>query len=211
MVISRNISHSPCLESSIGIVIRSKLPERKACLFFDQSRGLVSGIVSQPDSARHVQHGGLVSYEVMQQGDRLFVQHVKLRALPAIWAKSDISFLHHVLELCAFFLPPRLIEPDVFAHLLSLYEIRADDQDVSWERLIFLTRFFLLVGWYPSDDIRAINRLISRVPGTMVTIGERKKMHHFLVRWLRRCVALHPLAPSIKTVTFFEVVGYYEV
>lgn len=209
-------SNVPCGMAGAGVVIRAWLPEKKTCLVFDRLRGMVSAILLQPESMRHVQHGALISYEISSrgsfQGDRFFLQQVQLCAQPAEWAHQDILFVHHVLELCASFVPPHLGDRAVFEHMLGLYNpLNGYQQDPVLGRLVFLVQFFLLIGWYPDEDTSAINRLISRVPGTMVTVREQEFLRSSLVKWLRRCVALHPLAPSFKTVTFFEVVRYYEL
>ncbi len=196
--------------TGIGIVIRSWLPEKKSCLIFDRSCGLIRGIICRPGSERYIQHGALVSYELSLRGERTFVDQVELRALPAPWAQADLAFIHHVLELCASFIPLNVADRQLFEHILGLYEPLIDEQDQVWIRLVFLAQFFLHIGWYPDGDTRAINRLISHVAGTMVTVREQDVMRRSLVRWLRRCVALHPSASSFKTVTFFEVVGYHE-
>lgn len=200
----------PCGLAGAGVVIRSWLPEKKSCLIFDRSKGIVKTVLLQPESARHVLHGALISYEISVRGDRFFLQQVELCAQPALWAHTDIFFMHHVLELCGSFMPPHMADRVLFDHLLSLYKPLVCERDPVFERLIFLVQFFLLIGWYPDEDARSINSLISRASGTMVTEGEQEFLRGSLIKWLRRCVALHPLAPSFKTVTFFEVVGYYE-
>lgn len=208
-------SNFPSGIAGAGVVIRAWLPEKKSCLVFDRLRGVIRGILLQPESMRHVQHGALISYEISSQissgGERFYLQQVQLCAQPAQWAHQDILFVHHVLELCASFVPPHLSDRAIFEHMLGLYNpLDGHHQDPVLGRLIFLAQFFLIIGWYPDEDTCAINRLISRVSGTMVTVGEQESLRSSLVKWLRRCVALHPLAPSFKTVTFFEVVRYYE-
>lgn len=195
---------------SIGVVLRSWVPEKKTCLVFDKIHGVIKGVLLQHDSLRHAQHGAMVSYELVLCGERIFFQQVRISAEPALWAKNNLAFVHHVLEMCAVFVPPHMSDGQLFDHVVTLYSALESDQDPTLKRLIFLVQFFLLVGWYPDEDVCAINRLISRVSGTMVTLRERESLRDSLIKWLRRCVALHPMAPSFKTVTFFEVVGYYE-
>lgn len=191
--------------SGIGIILRTWYPERSSTLIFDESRGLVRARVYGKDEWRKVQHGALVTYELVEQGERIFVQNLNLIAFPDLWARKELSFLHHVLELCAVFIQPNGAERALFRHLCQWYEgvlFCENNEDADWERLIFLTRFFLLIGCYPDDDTYPTVRFIARNP--QVDGEDRVAKRPVITRWLRECVALHPMSSKFKTVTFLE-------
>lgn len=189
----------------VGIVLRTWYPERCSTLIFDENSGLIKALVCGKDEWRKVQHGALVTYERVERGERTFIQNLNLVAFPDAWARKDLSFLHHVLELCAVFIQPNGAERALFKHLCRWYEgvvFCENNEDIDWERLVFLARFFLLIGCYPDDDNYVTVRFIARNPH--IDSEDRALKRPVITRWLRQCVALHPLSSKFKTVTFLE-------
>lgn len=203
--------------SGSGIVIRSYLPEQARCVVFDCARGSLMMSVVQRRHAQKIVHGALLEYtfDPRCRRDQLFLRcsDIRLIAMPEPWVTSDIRFFHHFLEMSEVFLSANQAMPVLSELFTRLYLPPDHLVDEGALRLWFLAAFFLHVGIYPDDEGLGCSchgyhhpiSLISRTQDTMVMIRGCSAYRGALYRWLRSCVALHPLAHCFKTVGFLDV------
>lgn len=105
-------------ENHYAIILKSYLPYKRKIAILDRIEGRLDGIT---DSEK-VSAGSLIEYASSTKAANglHFLHHVELLAMPYGMAKTDILFLHHVLEICYFSIPVGSYEPEIFTMLLLI-------------------------------------------------------------------------------------------
>lgn len=202
------------MENSLhcGIVLRSYVPYKNKLLLLDQQYGMIEVIFFQKSDALRITHGMLVRYTLHKQTRNYRCDDVAFIACPHKWVSDDIFFLHHVLELAAFFLSYNQIMQEVFQLFSLLYKPLVYD-DIERFKKCFLCKFFVLIGICP-DSYECFTpqffRLISAPIDTMVNSQDDLLGHTQLARWLKGCIAVHPYGDRLKTTVFLTRMDTYE-
>jgi hypothetical protein len=168
-----------------GIVLRTFMPYTQKILIFDVHRGKIQGVPQWKKKAGCIPHGALLYYEYKERLPLALLSNIELLQVPKGTYIADFYFLHHVLELCDYFLPFGQHMPEIFNLVLELYTC-VTPLSVEAQRL-FLYYFFTVVGVTP--------------PYTASLIFKKKDgqtMHEFS-QFLLECVHMHSSAHLLKT------------
>ena len=85
-----------------GIVLNHQFPLRHTITLLDKELGRMEGILLKGE----VSAGMLLQYDITLRLGRSYIQEIDIIAVPSELIHSDFLFLHHVLELCFYFIPP---------------------------------------------------------------------------------------------------------
>ena len=129
-------------------------------------------------------------------------------AVPAPWVEQDIYFLHHILELCDYFLPYHSNSTQVMDLFSVFYSPRVTNSE--FFKRIVVCRFFSLIGICP-DDAEKYDQfffsLISAPIDIMLNMQDDIYMRQEIDRWLLGCIKTHPHADRLQTMHFFNYNG----
>lgn len=187
--------------TQIGIVLRRYIPHKQKVSLFDRSMGRIEVIRSEKISLERFYAGSIIQYRSVEVHSHWYaLDMVDMLHVPLGAAREDIFFLHHLLELAYYFLPPHQQMQEVF-DLLLFFSKAYSTIRTSLQKKIFLLRFFAYLGMYPEEDLIAgevmhaimyqpIDELLSKP----VVLSER-----ILDQWLVTCIDGHPQKGLFKT------------
>ena len=188
------------MENSIFLIIIQKKPYTYTCL--SSEFGTMSVYLPQRAKRPPLVRGALVSVTVTKRQQGYELSNVDCLALPASWVADSLHFLHHIIELVAFFVPENQASGDIFNHMLSLYREQPAERNAELVRNLFLCKFFMMTGLYPeptcAQDVQFL-RLLEQGFDEYAVIENDVFLQKKMIEWLDACVALHPASNQIKT------------
>ena len=126
--------------------------------------------------------------------------------MPLTLAQAELPFLHHVLELCTFFILPGSHAHNIFASISQLY-CQKNFTFTKQFKIIFLTKLLMEIGHYtamPAIPKKLLTQLltlpIDSIADHTIDLSCQRALH----AWLLRCIGYHPLAQEFKTIHFLQ-------
>lgn len=190
-------------EKHVGIVLKNYFPKKCKLSLLDNKMGKIAGV---PQSSNHIAAGSLIEYSLVEQTSCSFLYNINVHDVPFKLAYHDILFLHHVLEICYYFMPIKSYNPTVFILLQILYTSDSWLYAMSVKKL-FLLKLFVLLGLYPEDEKFKIPsfHLLTSLPFTQMLNEQIGSYNEDAIdEWLRSCIASHPIAGKFKTTYFLD-------
>lgn len=188
------------MQQTYGIVLRTFFPQSHKLRVLDHVQGKIEGIVVSSKALEPLTHASLVTYRLEVKSGRTVFSDIKLYDSPLALARTDIQFLHHVLELVDFFILPESGASDIFSYLCHLYQNNLQN---TLQKKIYLARFFVQVGMYHEHellkDARFI-RLLSVPVESMLNMDVDHIILEMLDSFLFQCVHNHPHKDKMKTI-----------
>lgn len=188
------------MEKNIGIVLKSYQPQKCKLSVLDRDSGKMMAVPNRSD----LSNGSLIQYFKRDQEHLSFIHTIDIIDMPLALAHEDIVFVHHVLELCYYFIPNGSHAPQVFIALLRFYEYPIVLSSPIMKK-IFLAQLFFLLGVYPeSGRLRtaAIDQLISTSIDFWASQSIDLRIEQELDEWLMHCMRTHPCVEYFKTINF---------
>lgn len=187
---------------SKGIVLKNLQPQHARIALFDQEYGRLD--VTLFPSLIIV--GSQVSYRLVKGFDDFYhIKDLRLDEVPFALARFDILFLHHVLELCYYFIPIATGTSEIFDLLRFLYSSDKKWWGSSAIKRLFLLKLLMLIGYY-AMPLALDTEMIKKLVTTSLeddAIHELATIHKKAIdSWLRICLAEHPHIKKFKTVHF---------
>ena len=186
-----------------AIVVHVPSTTRSGYLFFDEQMGVLA---VHMHAKRELSRGALVHYTPSASGSWYRARHVEIVAVPQRWATETIWFLHHLLELVAFFVPRAQRSEQIFELLSDVYRALDHEIDHRFFQKLFLCRFFILTGLYPEPrDAHHKNLLALLTPRSArerSNLFDEEKyvfLEKKMIQWIHECILLHPRADRLKT------------
>jgi len=156
--------------------------------------------------------GALISYFVTRDFPIFFITGVHVLDAPFSVARKDIFFLHHVLELCCYFLPDRAVDLKTFDLVKCVY---TDPQLFSstLRKKLFLFKLLVSFCFYEGHAPLSIN-MFHYLASESIDSIEQSFLHleveKNIDRWLFSCVKAHPKFEEFKTVRFLKNIGCHD-
>jgi hypothetical protein len=188
------------MEKNIGIVLKNYQPQKCKLAILDRDHGKIMAVPNRTD----ISHGALITYFTREQEHISFIHSIDILDLPLALAQEDITFVHHVLELCYYFIPMGSHASQVFIALLRFYEYPIVLNNQAMKK-IFLVQLFFLLGVYPEalrSKSASIHHVISTSIDTWAASPIDLRIEQELDEWLMQCIKTHPRAEYFKTVHF---------
>lgn len=193
------------MEKNKAIILKTYLPQKYKVCLLDVRLGKILAVPNRDD----IGYGSLLLYVARQTSgnNNLYFMHtIDLIDMPLQIAIDDILFLHHVLEMCYFFVPLGEYVDGLFDLIILLYTSDNLLQNATLKK-IFLFQLFARLGLYPEEQkfqhpyfhylaTTSID-IIAQCPINLMIEAE-------LEVWLLQCIEVHPLASSFKTVNFLH-------
>lgn len=188
-----------------GIILRSYAPHCGKVSLFDSDFGRIEAVVPHPVTRVRLANGALLLYRLEVWGTLHRMVDSELVCLPHTWARADILFLHHLLEVARFFLPESGVAQEAYLFLrTALYEERIGG-DIF--KKLFVGKFLALLGVYPNNalhkDMQSLFYLLSDARDIMLNTQEDDELEQQLRVWLLGCIQTHPYAHRFTTLHFY--------
>ena len=187
---------------STGIILKQPLSQKNMVALLDKRFGRIEGIFRPSD----VCAGSLIQYDVLLRNNRYFINDLQLIYIPLSLAQIDLLFLHHVLEICYYFIPIGSDIVGVFDLLSFLYTV-----DHMWKnkilKKIFVFKLLTTLGVWPDYHNAYTSRFeqlsalpIDRINSEAIDLACEQELDD----WLRCCMAQHSCIDEFKTVNFLN-------
>lgn len=165
-------------------------------------------MLGEPLGKRYGQpiRGACIAYVPGIKRGKPVAQAIEIIGMPFSAAKSDILFLHHVLEMTYSFLPIGALGTDIF-YLISLLYAVSEMVQTSDAKKLFLIRLFDLLGLHPECEQfhgPEFHTIVARPIDTLLRQNIDLTMQEYIQAWLHDCIKTHPMIDSLKTVHFLD-------
>jgi hypothetical protein len=187
---------------NMAIVLKSYLPQKHKLCLLDDELGKIMAVPNRDD----IGYGAFIMYQTREQNGMYFMHAIEIIDLPLVLGRDDILFVHHVLELCYFFIPLGEQVTGLCQLLVKLYNCEKMIQNVQAKK-VFLFQFFASLGLYP-DGVRFqtpyFHKLAFASIDNIALYPIDLMIEQELDSWLMSCIALHPCTHNFKTVHFLQ-------
>lgn len=184
--------------SSQAVVLYVQQDDVHRVTLLDAQQGKI--ICYVPD--RRLMVGVVIEYQLIKKRRYFVAYTVNIIHAPFVVAHHDIHFLHHVLELCFYFLPEELEASDVFALVQYLCTHGNMINDTLLKKL-YVSKLFILFGIYPEKpyiESSYWQLLLASSIETILQSCSDFTIEPALSVWLLSCMQTHPLYGAFKTV-----------
>ena len=204
-----------------GFILKKLPPGDSKFSVLTQSRGKLIIAIPPQTNMRLLNIGSRIQFVVSdQQYNVHIVNNIQLVDSLHSPMLADLVWMHHLLELCYYFVPLHQLSHDCFEFLVQcniLLALQAHFQDM-WESIkrICIGILLCIVGFYPSDEllspILALKGALLRfidfedmqnielITETVqkVCIEQQKKFE----QWMLEYIETHPRREAFKTLNF---------
>ena len=192
------------LSQHIGIVVRSSFPEKYKVSVLDGDLGRIVCYVPKKAICSRLCRGDLISYDLDWFKDWRVMHHVDIVRSFSGLGHIDLVFLHSVLELCFYFIPPECKACRAFKLVMHLYD-SMDRFLCKNSKKLFLCRLLAILGVYPDDEnllkidwIRnLLNEPIDSLHNETIDLASGEEL---IDSWLFSCLGSHPQSMEFKAV-----------
>lgn len=151
---------------------------------------------------RELVAGVIIEYQLIKKRRYFVAYAVNITHMPFAVVHRDIYFLHHVLELCFYFLPEEQEAPEIFA-LVRYLSTHGNMVEDTLPKKLYLSKLFILFGIYPEKPYIESNYwqlLLASSIETILQSCRNLTIEPALGVWLLSCMQTHPLYRAFKTV-----------
>jgi len=191
------------MQKNIGIVLKSYQPQKCKLAILDRDSGKIMAVPHRSD----ISHGALIKYYEREQEHISFITNIDIIDMPLMLSQNDIQFVHHVLELCYYFIPTGSMAPEVFSSLLRFYEFPLVLVTPLLKK-IYILQLFAQLGVYPEHSSIRTPRLQALVTTSIDILATQSldlMIEQELDVWLVHCIRTHPYANYFKTINFLPM------
>lgn len=195
-----------------GIVLQARFPVKRVIVILDSALGKIEAVPGK-ETVKHLASGFLISYQLDQWRSIWVAQAIEVIAIPALWVRYDIDFMHQLIELCLLYSPFNQTVPLVFEVLDLIYKDLAVMLDL-WKKKILLCKLLLLLDLYPEASIISLYKNIYclihlpveaifslHYPAEYITL----ELDIGLSKWLENALLVTQEHKQLKTFSFGSV------
>ena len=219
---TRNYIPNQAIDSNLQIdlqaIILKKYDEQNhKIVLFNREIGKFQAYVKiKKNSLTHktIPAGTLINYRQYSYiKNHYTIEILSIFDMPFDIAKEHILFLHHILEICYYFLPHESYDNHAIFDLLLFLYYRFGLKTKKYTQKIFLFRLLAHLGMYPESANYHTESFYSWMSCSLQELHEQKitqEIEHLLDIWLINCINDHPMATSFKTIHFLNEAKKHE-
>ncbi len=202
----------------VAYVLKRFFPHRQKVALLTCSHGRINVVLKQHDLCARLWPGMVLTGTLNHDGNFWVASQVAIQYAPIHQSHGNLIWLHHLLELCYYFLPLENPAADVFFFLekcccLICQSSMVDDELQSIVKKVCVIKFLSLIGSYKREDIQEYLALFQELSELFVDFTNEQKVD-FLTRrlalvklgamdeWILSCLKSHPMFHLFKTVSF---------
>lgn len=188
---------------NLGVVLKSYFPQKNKILLFDKYLGKISVSVANHNKDPRLTNGMIISRYIIDNSKKFnIIKNFEIIEYPISWY-SDIYFLHHVLELYQYCTPKEAVCNELFELIYFLCSSFDKFKSINSKK-IFLYKFFLILGIYPSDNDFYCHKLaiysIDKAINIKIDLDNEKKISN----WLFKCIKLFNVKSFLNELIYNE-------
>jgi len=207
-------------EKEVGFVLKRFLPSTHKISLLTQSMGKVNVIVKKPNILQRIWPGMVVSCQLELLFEATYTcEDIEIIEIPPVLTAHDTYLIHHLLELCYYFIPLANPCSEVFDHLFFSFSIFLNKQlfihNFDIIKRILILRLLHFSGTF-SSELCGNTTLFDRISPHSLDIKDEQKVesvsllieevHKIGVKTVDRlifnCIKTHPSFKLLKTVPF---------
>lgn len=189
-------------ERTRAIVLQGTMPEQRHTIaLIDERIGRMNVLAYN----KHLPSGTLIRYSTQQRRYGLPVlEGASIEQMPLHIARDDILFLHHILELCYYFIPLGSCTSGIFDLLQFLYSTEC----ALWNDAVkkfYAFRLLTAIGQYsvqPAIHQEHYHQLCALSVDELAESCLVIEYQQAIEQWLHHCVYEHPYICQFKTAHF---------
>ncbi len=205
-------------KQEVAFVLKRFFPRRQMVALFTCSLGRINVVLKQQDICLRLWPGMLITCVFSSERLPFIAQQVVIHSAPIPQTHQHIIWLHHILELCYYFLPLESSSPDVFFYIKKCCCLmwQSDVLDVEWQIKIKKTcviKLLHMIGFYAALDIQEYSALFQELSDVFVDFTNEQKVaflskHSTLLKindmdlLILSCLKNHPMFHMFKTISF---------
>ncbi len=189
------------MQTNTGILLRNFSPKKNKLALIDDQLGRVDAAFFS--GIYHT--GSLLNYRLSGMPGRYLIEQASMIDSPLCLARTDILFLHHILEVCFYFIPIGSCIQGIFNLLQLLYAAESVDWDLTAKQF-FLFRLFTQLGMHPAA-YRLPASLLEQLHAAAYA-NEQPQLadadKKIIRTWLQHCLMQHPDVAQFNTTHFLN-------
>lgn len=205
------------IQSQAGFVLKRFQPNSSKSTILSMHEGKFDLSFKNFNDCFKLWPGMLVSFHVEKTYKTLFGSHIQILASPNLSESHSIFLMHHILELCYFFVPSNKPCPEIF-NFLKQFFLFFDQEATATKYLdftqkIFVTKLFSLFGFFSYEPISKYLALHETLSTTFVDFSIEQKVEFLekhlsshqekeLDEWILESLKIHPHCHLFKTTLF---------
>lgn len=185
-----------------GIILKRYMPKQHKLCVFDRVWGKIDCVPEREYPIERLSVGTLIFYYSEKQRRRYYpITNVDMVRAPFAAARSDLLFVHHVLEIAYNFISFEQHDNALF-ELLTFACAHGQLLRSAREKKLFLFKLFVVLGMYPEGSLFRCAELHCLAVGAIDNLFDLNidlKIEKELDYWLLKCIAMYPGADNFKT------------
>ena len=208
-------------QEEIGLILRRFLPQKQTFSIFFHEAGKEQVLIDPPTLGLRLWPGSIISCVRAFDNKPVVIAHdVQILAVPLHHDAAGLAWLHHLLEICYYFLPPSYPARDVFNLIYASLRFFAGTTllpaQVAVLKTLCIAKVLTQLDHHPQPwlipgmqlfdacieksvdfaDARAVD-LLQHVK-TWSAASQRARLE----AWIAACIAQHPQGTFLRTVAF---------
>lgn len=208
-------------DQETGFVLKRFLPSTHKISLLTSSMGKINLVVKKTGALQRAWPGMLIAYQPKTLYESTFFsESIEIMEIPPTTTADDNFIIHHLLELCYYFVPLANPCSEIFDHLCSCFAFFTHKQlfEKNFDTLkrIFILRFLYLAGVFPLHNSTESMQLFTRLTACSLDIKDQQKVESIsmLIETVNKlglrtvdklifdCIKTHPSFKLLKTVPF---------
>ena len=185
------------MKKETGIILKTFFEKKRKMIVLDRRVGKIECV--PPSDGYCI--GSVLEYSSVAKGSLYLLHEVQIIEVPLVAARIDINFMHHMLEICYFFMPFHQVIDEVYECIVHAYtHLPATDNELI--KLAYLFKVVCLLGLHPEESVAQRRDLywLAREPiDTIVNKTLDLEIKQAIDVWVRYSIQGHPLHTLFKT------------
>lgn len=187
-----------------GIVLKDYSPIKNKLVIFDEILGKIEAIYKNQKYMSKIPVGSIVNYN-MAASNRFFkLDNINIIFIPLDFAREHVLFMHHLLELCYYFLQEQDPSEEIFQLVVFVYK-NFHKLERPMDKKNILCKFFAILGIYPETVNHFPKEFLNLISSSISSnFTSDKLLKKYVNRWLLECVYTHSSNSKFRTLKFLK-------
>lgn len=199
---------------NFGIILKKSNLKKRTFTIFDNILGKIECLTEHKYQDKLISNGTLIEYQVLKWRSLLILKNIEILIVPNTYNYNDLLFLHHILEICLFFIPIHYTQNvDKIFNTIKNALITIENKSNILEKFHLLKELFIWLEIHPNEyyfkNSNSIFLISSNIDNNL-NADENRKIMSNLKSWLIACLNTHPFAHKINTASFLNLLDNYE-
>jgi hypothetical protein len=210
-------------KKTLGFLLKRFFPKKQKFSIFCANLGRITATTSNISTCNSLWPGMLISFDYIhnRHNNMYFIKNTEIIMNPEVQINTELYWLHHVLEICYYFLPLEQPNHHIFHHLcnfFSLYKIEKHfvlhHTKTDYINYIYVMKLLSLFGFYPEKALLTYLKLYEDLTSLYIDFDDPRKVEslsqklHVITEkegkkikwWILRCIEHHPYFKKFKTI-----------